>query len=505
MNPQNLLLNLGSGDLPLRGHINIDRKYEKDVLHVDEDTILWRGEVYPLAFDDESVCGVRASHVLEHFSHRETMAVLADWVRVLKPGGLLCVAVPNFEWIARRYLESLTNSAAAALPLEGYLMGGHVDDNDHHGAIFDEQSLRAAMEHLGLVNIYTWDSEVADCASLPVSLNLVGMKPLPADYSSINNPAPGRIENPHGFAVGDQVWDNSGDCGNGFGDVLEIYEKHPNCVKVYWENEGNLCVVHCSILDHVADVKTVPQDSVKASSGPDLRFASIVIKPGDVAAVATVPRLGFTDTQFCIIRAVCAHPISFEQSGGVFWDQGMTRVFESHMDDGTKYLLAIDYDSLFTAEDVRTLYGVMEARPDIDALCPVQIRRENDHSLFTVEGDDGKSATEIDYSRFETDVLKIRTGHFGLTMIRVDALRRLPRPWFHARPDDAGRWGDGRVDSDVAFWLQWAEAGNSLYLANRVPIGHLQLMATWPSEELGLKTQYVSDWLKTGKPAGAWQ
>ena len=52
---------------------------------------------------------VRASHVLEHYSWRDTVAVMSEWARVLKPGGVLQIAVPNFDYIIAAY-ESETIS-----------------------------------------------------------------------------------------------------------------------------------------------------------------------------------------------------------------------------------------------------------------------------------------------------------------------------------------------------------------------------------------------------------
>jgi predicted SAM-dependent methyltransferase len=154
-------LNLGCGDKPLPGFDNLDRKTGQ--------------EIYPLAYADESVDEIRASHVLEHFGHAEVLPVLKDWARVLKPGGLMRIAVPNFQWIAENYL------AGNDIPVQGYVMGGHSTPDDRHGTIFDKELLTAAMKGVGLVDIALWQSEIQDCAALPVSLNLQGVKaePLP--------------------------------------------------------------------------------------------------------------------------------------------------------------------------------------------------------------------------------------------------------------------------------------------------------------------------------------
>ncbi len=152
-----LMLNLGAGATPLAGFTDIDRKTG--------------GEVYPLPYPDGSVEEIVASHVLEHFCHRAVRQVLTEWVRVLKPGGKIRLAVPNFEEVATLYLKG------AAVNVQGYVMGGHNDGDDWHGCIFDRESLTEEMIECGLERIGPWDTVAAGCAAGPHSLNLQGFKP----------------------------------------------------------------------------------------------------------------------------------------------------------------------------------------------------------------------------------------------------------------------------------------------------------------------------------------
>ena len=156
-----LRLNIGAGDHSIPGYQSVDRADGE--------------EAYPLKAEDGSVSEIRASHVLEHFSHRDTLAVLADWHRALEPGGLIRIAVPDFQVIAEMYLDG------KPIQVEGYVMGGHVDHNDHHGALFDADTLADMLQTVGFRGVCRWTSEIKDCAALPISLNLQAWK-MPAQW-----------------------------------------------------------------------------------------------------------------------------------------------------------------------------------------------------------------------------------------------------------------------------------------------------------------------------------
>lgn len=93
-------LNLGCGHRFHRDWVNID--------------IVARGRFVrqhdlrqPLPFADGSFSVVYHSHVLEHLTRDSGRAFLCECRRVLKSGGILRIAVPDLEMIARLYLENL--------------------------------------------------------------------------------------------------------------------------------------------------------------------------------------------------------------------------------------------------------------------------------------------------------------------------------------------------------------------------------------------------------------
>lgn len=360
-------------------------------------------DIFPLRWPDASVDEIRASHCLEHFPKSQRDDVLREWVRVLKPGGRLRVAVPDFEKIAQNYLDGV------AQPTEAFVMGGQTDALDYHKALFDSRTLRKAMSDAGLFLLRPWTSELNDCAAYSISLNMEGTKP----------------------------------------------------------------------------------------------FTGIPT----VSAAMSVPRLGFIDNMFCAIEAFVPLGIKLRKMGGAFWGQALTRCFEKIIaEDAPDLILTLDYDSVFTVEHVAHLIQQMMCHPEADAIAPLQSSRHLPMALFTVKGDDGKNLPKINLATMQSDLRPIDTAHFGLTLLRTSKLRELPKPWFMPTPDDEGRWGDGKVDEDIGFWEKWREAGNTLFLANRVAIGHMEVMARYPGKDLQAIYQPMTEFNQTKQPPeGAWR
>jgi len=60
-----------------------------------------------LPFDNQSFDAVYHSHVLEHMDRSQATRLIGECHRILKPGGILRVVVPNLEQIAELYLKHL--------------------------------------------------------------------------------------------------------------------------------------------------------------------------------------------------------------------------------------------------------------------------------------------------------------------------------------------------------------------------------------------------------------
>jgi hypothetical protein len=101
--------------------------------------------------------------------------------------------------------------------------------------------------------------------------------------------------------------------------------------------------------------------------------------------------------------------------------------------------------------------------------------------------------------------MPVSTAHFGLTLIRTEAIKKMSKPWFHSVPSPEGDWNEGHVDDDIQFWRNFEAAGNSLHLANHVAIGHAELMVRWPDINLNVHYQSMTDYQQNGVPDECWK
>ncbi len=122
-----LILNLGCGSKTANDCINLDwspylrlkkniflrvlllpfiGKRRRDRLSAISENITLHDLKKPLPFVSNSVDAVFHSHVLEHIDREHVKEFLAEIHRVLRPGGIHRVCVPDLELIARRYLKS---------------------------------------------------------------------------------------------------------------------------------------------------------------------------------------------------------------------------------------------------------------------------------------------------------------------------------------------------------------------------------------------------------------
>lgn len=142
---QPLKLHLGCGKRVLDGWYNIDAVHFPNVHLVCD--------VHDMSqFDDGVADEIYACHILEHINRHKVHSVLKEWIRVLKPGGILRIAVPNFEAIVEHYQEHRDLSV-----LMGLLYGGQDSELNYHYVAFDFHLMNQVLSDLGLVDVKLYD------------------------------------------------------------------------------------------------------------------------------------------------------------------------------------------------------------------------------------------------------------------------------------------------------------------------------------------------------------
>lgn len=225
-----------------------------------------------------------------------------------------------------------------------------------------------------------------------------------------------------------------------------------------------------------------------------------------VAALMSVPRLGFTDNFFCISQALAPHGIAPIKHTGVFWGQCVQRCLEQVIDEHD-VVLTIDYDTIFTAKTVEALLALL-MHSGFDAIAPLQTKREANTVMFALHGVTPDEKTSVENDWFAKPVQLAETAHFGCTFIRTAAIKKMAKPWFLSEANAEGTFTGGHVDEDIYFWKKFSAAGNRLGIATNVSVGHAELMITWPSRSVegGKVQQHTTEFWNGGKkpPEGAW-
>jgi predicted SAM-dependent methyltransferase len=144
-------LNLGCGNRKIHGFINIDASSE-----CDPDIVC---DIRKISEKYSNIELIYACHVLEHFPFKPNCfqnitwkQVVEDWYKALKIGGVLRIAVPDFESACKRYLQ--TSNLDEIIHL---LYGGQKYDFDFHYNCWDFASLKRDLLEIGFKEVKKYD------------------------------------------------------------------------------------------------------------------------------------------------------------------------------------------------------------------------------------------------------------------------------------------------------------------------------------------------------------
>lgn len=199
-----------------------------------------------------------------------------------------------------------------------------------------------------------------------------------------------------------------------------------------------------------------------------------------VRGVLSTGRLIFSKNAECAIRAFASNRIDYQIGQGAFWEQIMSRMLEKAVDDGVDYIVTTDYDTYYRPEHLMKLINLAIEYPEADAIITMQVKREEDRLLIGKTPPEGKDCVDITMEELQKPLYPVETGHFGLTIFKADALKRMPKPWFQGVPGPDNRWEENRLDPDIYFWQKWCQCGNTAFMSTQIAVGHLQLICTFP-------------------------
>ena len=133
------------------------RNFGSDWIHIDGGDYdhLDYTDITKLELEDDSVDLIYASHVLEYFDINQAKAALREWRRVLKPGGELRVAVPDFEAMNTLYHNGNIKLKDIIGPLYGRMPMG--DNMIYHKTTYDYESLYLLLYELAYNDIKRYD------------------------------------------------------------------------------------------------------------------------------------------------------------------------------------------------------------------------------------------------------------------------------------------------------------------------------------------------------------
>ena len=149
MKKEKLYLHLGCGKRNLPGFTNIDLARFPH--------IHYKRRVEDLSiFKNNSTDLVYACHIFEYFDRDETRKVLKEWKRVLKKGGILRIAVPDFEALVKVYKKYKDINLIKG-PLYGKWPISGTNKVVFHKTVYDFKSLKKILQENGFIKVKRYD------------------------------------------------------------------------------------------------------------------------------------------------------------------------------------------------------------------------------------------------------------------------------------------------------------------------------------------------------------
>jgi Methyltransferase domain len=115
------------------------------------DNVRYGDIVRGLGLPDNFAHGVYASHVLEHLALKEFKIALNNTFKLLKPGSIFRLVVPDLEWRARQYVTSLAEGDVGAA--SAFMKSCHLGRESSPRSLISKLSLLFG----GSAHLWMWD------------------------------------------------------------------------------------------------------------------------------------------------------------------------------------------------------------------------------------------------------------------------------------------------------------------------------------------------------------
>lgn len=143
------------------------RYYGEEYLHIDGDTSFDHVKHYDiinLPAEDNSVDLIYACHVFEYFDRDQGAYVLKRWFDKLKPGGILRLAVPDFQMMASLYVVGGCKIEDILGPIYGRWKMG--EKEIWHKTAYDSKSLGVMLHKTGFKESRAYDWRTTEHAHI---------------------------------------------------------------------------------------------------------------------------------------------------------------------------------------------------------------------------------------------------------------------------------------------------------------------------------------------------
>ena len=132
------------------------RNFGDDWIHIDGGDYdhLDSNDIFITEYESNTADLIYASHFIEYLDREEVIPLLERWKEVLKPNGVMRLAVPDFEVYANLY-------SSGEYPFLGVLYGKMPmsDKTIYHKTVYDFDSIKKLLEGVGMKEVKKYDWE----------------------------------------------------------------------------------------------------------------------------------------------------------------------------------------------------------------------------------------------------------------------------------------------------------------------------------------------------------